>query len=347
MANINVLNPLSDFRWDDLVARHPKSSAFHARGWLQALTRTYGYEPIVITTAPPGVRLENGVVLCRISSWLTGSRLVSLPFADHCEPLLDDPGDFQVFMNWMQEECCGQRRRYLELRPVSELQEVRHGLRPVRSYWFHELSLGPSLGLIFQQMHNNSFRRKIRRAEKERLSYEVGSSEQLVDEFYRLLLVTRRRHRLIPQPRSWFKNLVRCMGCKLQIRLARKNGTAIAAMLTLQHRASVIYKYGCSDGMFHSLGGMPFLFWRMIEESKTSGAEKIDFGRSELDNVGLITFKNRIGASRKLLTYYRYTNPQRAEANFFWESHGVRGILSSFPDAVLSTAGSFLYKHLG
>jgi len=273
--------------------------------------------------------------------------LVSLPFADHCEPLLDDPGDFQEFVNWMQEECCGQRHRYLELRPVSELQEVRHGLRPVHSYWFHELSLVPSLGVIFQHMHKNSFQRKIRRAEREHVSYELGSSDHLIDEFYRLLLMTRRRHRLVPQPRSWFRNLVDSMGSRLQIRLARKNGTAIAAMLTLQHGTSVVYKYGCSDGAYHFLGGVPFLFWRMIEESKTSGAEKIDFGRSELDNLGLITFKSRIGASRKLLTYYRYANPQRAEAIYSWESRGVRRLLSSLPDAVLSTAGSILYKHLG
>lgn len=347
MANINVVDPLSDGRWDDLVAHHPNASAFHQRGWLQALARTYGYEPLVLTTAPPGERLRNGVVLCRISSWLTGTRLVSLPFADHCEPLLDDLGDFQKFMNWLREECRGQRWRYVELRPLSEIHEARNGFRPSRSFWFHELDLGPSLGLIFRQMHKNSFQRKVRRAESERLSYESGSSEQLVDEFYRLLLMTRRRHRLIPQPLNWFRNLGQCMGRKIQIRLARKNASPIAAMLTLQHRSSVVYKYGCSDGKFHHLGGMPFLFWRLIEECKASGAEKIDFGRSDLDNEGLITFKDRLGTQRKLLTYYRYTNLPRVESKFSWESRGFRGIFSSLPDVVLSTAGSFLYKHLG
>ena len=347
LANINLINPLSDTRWDDLVARHPKSSAFHERGWLQALARTYGYEPLVVTTAPPGVRLENGVVLCRISSWLTGSRLVSLPFADHCEPLLNDPGDLEKFTEWMQEERCRRSQDYLEIRPESELHEVPYGLRFFRSYCFHQLSLGPSLSLIFQQMHKNSFQRKIQRAERERLSYETGTSDRIVDEFYRLLLMTRRRHRLIPQPRRWFRNLVGSMGSKLQIRLARKNGTGIAATLTLQHGTSVVYKYGCSDGEFHSLGGMPFLFWRMIEESKTAGIEKIDLGRSELDNAGLITFKNRIGASQSLLTYYRCTNPNETEAKLSLESLRARRILSILPDTVLSTAGSLLYKHLG
>ncbi len=346
-ANINVVDPLSDSRWDDLVARHPKASAFHERGWLRALAHTYGYEPLVLTTAPPGEQLADGVVLCRISSWLTGTRLVSLPFADHCEPLLDDLGDFQKFMNWLREECYGQRQRYVELRLLAEVRDAGQGFQPSRSYWFHELDLGPSSGRIFQQMHKNSFQRKVRRAERERLSYESGSSEKLVEEFYRLVLMTRSRHRLIPQPLSWFRNLVQGMGCKIQIRLARKNGTPIAAMLTLRHRSSVVYKYGCSDEKFHHLGGMPFLFWRLIEESKASGAEKIDFGRSDLDNEGLITFKDRLGTHRKLLTYYTYTNSQRAQARFLWESRGLRGIVSSLPDVVLSTVGRFLYKHLG
>ncbi len=74
-------------------------------------------------------------------------------------------------------------------------------------------------------------------------------------------------------------------------------------MITLQHRSSVVYTYGCSDGEFHHLGAMPFLFWRLIEESKASGAERINFGRSDLDNDGLITFKDRVGARRKLLSY--------------------------------------------
>src|SRR5713101_9298121 len=64
---------------------------------------------------------------------------------------------------------------------------------------------------------------------------------------------------------SPFRNLVECMGDKIPIRLARKNGAPIAAMLTLRHRSSVVYKYGCSDERSHNLAGMPFLFWRLIE----------------------------------------------------------------------------------
>ncbi len=63
--------------------------------------------------------------------------------------------------------------------------------------------------------------------------------------------------------------------------MARKNGSAIATMLTLRQEPNVVFKYGGSDARFHNLGGVPFLFWKLIEDSKTSAAEKIDLGRSD------------------------------------------------------------------
>jgi hypothetical protein len=71
------VDPTKDVRWAQLVDRHPRASVFHTVGWLQALRRTYGYEPVVFTTSSPTGDLENGLVFCRIKSWLTGRRLVS------------------------------------------------------------------------------------------------------------------------------------------------------------------------------------------------------------------------------------------------------------------------------
>jgi len=137
------------------------------------------------------------------------------------------------------------------------------------------------------------------------------------------------------------------MADKLQIRLARKNDLAIAAILTLQHRSSVVYKYGCSDERFHSLGGMPFLFWRLVEESKAAGAERIDFGRTDLSNEGLIAFKDRFGTSRKLLTYYRHTRSATRGVVALSDSRALRQFFTLMPRGVCSVAGRVLYRHLG
>jgi Acetyltransferase (GNAT) domain len=344
-VSLSLINPLSDTRWQELVCRHPRSSAFHERGWLEALACTYGYEPLVFTSAPPGSALSDGIVLCRISSWITGTRLVSLPFADHCDPLLRHDNDLPEFMSEILQECVRQDCNYLEIRPLSDIR-VPCGLQVSRASCFHELSLGPTLKEIYQGLHKDCVQRKIRRAEREKLSYEVGQSEQLLEEFYELLVATRRRHHIPPQPRAWFENLLQHFGTHAQIRLARKQDIPIAAILTIRHQSCVIYKYGCSNARFHNLGGIPFLFWHLIEESKASGMERLDFGRSDLDNLGLITFKDRFGTSKRSLKYYRY--PETATpTNLTWTMEAIKPLFALLPRPMLSGAGRVLYRHMG
>ena len=137
------------------------------------------------------------------------------------------------------------------------------------------------------------------------------------------------------------------MGSKLEIRVARKDEVPIAAMLTLSHRRTVYYKYGCSNEKFHHLAGMPFLLWKLIDESKAAGANEIDFGRTDLENDGLTQFKDRFGTERKKITYFRY--PQGAQKKGVVASYlpMMRSIFSILPDALSSRAGSLVYRHIG
>src|SRR5882672_988194 len=96
------LDPVTDGRWMELVQRHPSASVFHSEYWLRTLRATYGYEPIVFTTSPPNSPLQNGIAFCQIKSWVTGRRLVSLPFSDHCEPLCDSPSDLEFVIRYLQ-----------------------------------------------------------------------------------------------------------------------------------------------------------------------------------------------------------------------------------------------------
>ena len=345
--SVYVINPLEDPRWDELVSRHPRSSPFHLRGWLEALSRTYGYRPLALTSAPPGKPLQDGFVFCRVASWLTGTRLVSLPFADHCEPLLDEFHESQEFMPWLRSECERVHWDYVEMRPLSRISFSAGALQPSQFYCFHELDLTRSLEQIYGRLHRDSIQRRIRRAEKERFTYVVGNDQRLADEFYQLVLVTRRRQKLPPQPRSWFKNLVASMGDRLQIRMLRNHDVPMAALLTLRHRSTVVYKYGCSDARYHHFGVMPWLYWRLIEESKTTGAEHIDFGRSDLDRSGLITFKDKLGTTKRLLTYYRYSAEAEQRASSPWGWQFLRRACAVLPDVVLSTGGRLLYRHIG
>src|SRR5271155_2935223 len=146
---VHTLSPLSDPRWDDLVAHHPKASIFHERAWLEALRRTYGYEPVVFTTSSPTAELKNGLLFCDVHSWLTGRRLVSLPFSDHCEPVCDSADDLNFVIRYLQATLQHQNWRYLEVRPLRQLEietTLHHTTVP---YTFHLLDLAPGLPTLF------------------------------------------------------------------------------------------------------------------------------------------------------------------------------------------------------
>jgi len=342
-----TLNPMVDSRWEDLVTSHPRASAFHQQGWLKALAETYGYRPVVLTSTPPGQPLSDGLVFCEINSWITGIRLVSLPFADHTDPLLSQTGDAIELAEWMRSECRNQKWKYIEFRPQGLGLHSPSPLVASHSYWFHTLDLTPSIEQVYHNLHKNCIQRRIRKAEREKLTYEKGSSNEFVDEFYQLMMITRRRHQLLPQPRAWFQNLIACMGANAEIRLARKENIPIAAMLTMKHKGTVIYKYGCSDEKFHHLAGMPFLFWKLIEESKSAGAEQIDLGRTEMENHGLIRFKDRLGTTRRRMTYYRYPRNMAETESASPDLHATRRLFSVLPDALSSMAGQLVYRHIG
>jgi CelD/BcsL family acetyltransferase involved in cellulose biosynthesis len=344
VSHTHQLEPLTDGRWPELTETHAKASVFHSVGWLQALHETYGYKPIVFTKDPPGARLTNGIVFCRVASWLTGRRLVSLPFSDHCEPLVESPAELSSLLIPAQDELREGRVKYIDIRPVS--LEFSEGSEDGETYFLHLLDLRPSVEQLYKKLHGDSIRRKIQRAEREKLALERGSSEELLTAFYGLHVITRQRQQLPPHPLNWFRNVLKCLGEKARICVAKKDGVPIAAILTISHGQKMIYKYGCSDAQLHNLGGMQFLFWDLIRTAKDQGFVELDFGRSECSNTGLVTFKDRWGTQRQLIRYLRYPHRPVTEQSAGAMKMG-KEVFARCPRPILRLAGRLLYPHVG
>ncbi|MFN0165671.1 MAG: lipid II:glycine glycyltransferase FemX [Bryobacteraceae bacterium] len=345
------IHPLTDPRWNPLVERHPNSSVFHTSTWLTALHRTYGYQPVVYTSCATGADLPDGVPFCVVDSWLTGRRLVSLPFSDHCDPLLASREQLPELHATLKRDLQNDNHRYFELRTLESIGGDASLSQSTYPYLLHLLDLTPDIETLFRNCHRDSTQRKIRRAEREGLDYEEGRSESLLNSFYRLLILTRQRHRAPPQPKLWFQNLIDCFGDDLKIRVASLRGRPVASILTLRHKDTLVYKYGCSDARFNTLGGTHLLFWRSIQESKREGLRILDLGRSEIGQTGLITFKNRWGGASSPLTYSRFTTSARSFADYTpasrWKMQVAKGILSRVPSWILTSLSRTLFRHIG
>jgi CelD/BcsL family acetyltransferase involved in cellulose biosynthesis len=345
------IDPLTDTRWDEFLSKDPRASVFHSSEWLRVLQQTYDYRPLVFTTTPPREPLTNGLALCRIDSWLTGRRMVSLPFSDHCD-LLAGESELAEITGFLREEAQRQELKYIELRPVTPAPEMLASLDACSRYHFHHIDLAPSEAELYDRLHKNSIQRKLRRASREGLEYHKGTGPELIDAFYKLFVMTRRRHGLPPSSRLWIDNLMGTFnqqpsldGPRADIRLATWHDQPVAGMLTLNYRGTTTYKYGGMDKDYARLGGMSLLFWKAMIEAKAAGMRLLDLGRCELDNPGLITYKERLGAQRSSISYLRIGGS--APLNQGLGLRFAKWVLPYAPDPVRIRLGGILYPHVG
>lgn len=345
--SIYQIDPLSDARWDGLIHRHPHASVFHTPSWLRALQIAYGYQPVVLTTTPEGEPLGDGIAFCDVHSWITGRRLVSVPFSDHCEPLLPGPGDDCEGFAAMWNRLSRKKIDYLEFRPIVVQPPAATILSRDKNYLLHRLDLRPDLDTLYRGFHKSCVQRVIRRAEKEKLEVVEGHSPELLRDFYRLLTITRKKHGLPPQPLRWFQALIRTFGPDVKIRVAYREKDAVAAILTLAFRNTLVYKYGGSDPAFNNLGGTSLLFWKTIQEAKTNGLAIFDMGRTDTDNEGLIAFKEHWGAVATPLQYWRIPGHHHQQASPSRLKALVKRSAAACSPSVLQAVGSLVYKHIG
>jgi len=343
---IHEIDPLTDPRWPALLQGHPSASVFHSREWLEALSRTYGYRASVLTTSEPGSELTNGLVFCRSNSWLVGRRLVSVPFSDHCEPLAGDPEELSGLFAGLEELAQGERCKYAELRPAAVPRQVAANWSLSQEYYLHRLDLRSGADAVFRRFHRDCIQRRIRHAEKAGIEVREGRDADTLAAFYDLVIETRRRHGLPPQPLAWFRSILECLGEAATIRCALAGSRPIAAILTLRHKTTLYYKYGASDSRFHKFGAMPYLFWLAIRNAIESGLEQLDMGRSDCDQSGLLTFKDRWSATRTILSYWRSPSSARVSAHprsrlDLW----ARTTCRHMPDRCLIVLGELSYRH--
>jgi hypothetical protein len=139
-----------------------------------------------------------------------------------------------------------------------------------------------------------------------------------------------------------------CLGPAVQVRIALHGDQVAAGIITLAHQKNMVYKWGCADTRLNNLGGMPWLFWKVIREARERGITELDLGRSNWENEGLITFKDRLGGKRSSLNYWQYPKSTSRKSLLVGRVKRPAGwLLAQTPQPVFIAAGRVLYRHFG
>ena len=343
-AKIAVISPLDCSSWNDMLLGCGQGTIFHTANWARLLAESYGYHPAYFTLSGEGA-YRGCLPIMEVNSVFTGRRGVCLSFSDYCGSLAQGSADFQLLFDRILELGRMNGWRYVEFRGEEFLSKEL----PAAVYAHHQLKLSPDEGLMHSRLRASTAR-NIKKAVKEGVTVEICSSLRGVQNYYRLHCLTRKRLGVPPQSMRFFEKLhehVISRGLGFTA-LARHEQDTVAGVICLHFGSNAVYKYGASDTDFQHLRANNLVFWEAIKKCAHEGFVSFSLGRTDLDNQGLLTFKDGWGGSRSVLNYYRY---DFAENGFVTDSRRdlkrYRDLLKKLPITVLKILGRLVYRHMG
>jgi hypothetical protein len=281
-----------------------------------------------------------------VSSPITGRRGVCLPFSDSCSPLGLDALGLAAAQEEILEIAQARKWKYFELRGGDELMPP--SAFPARSFYGHWLSLDLDEDTVWQRC-SSAVRRGIRRATKKGVQAEIATNRESVIQFFKLHGKTRRRHGLPPQPLAFFLSIydeVIKAGHGFVV-LARKGSRVIAGAVFFHFGRNALYKFGASDEACQEFRGNNLAMWEGIKFLRGTDCQRLDLGRTSLENSGLRHFKAGWGTTEQKLNYFVYDVGQRC-----WRKRGGAGVsfhhrlFGLMPLSINRLAGALVYPHL-
>ena len=342
---MRIIDPLAYEGWDELVLSTEDVGIFYTSMWARVLRDSYGFTPLYLSSIEDGeIRLL--IPLMEVRSPITGKRAVSIPFTDRCDTIFTEQGHFDEAFETAKN--LGKKRgwRYIEWRGGAGFKEEAP---PSETFFEHVLDLDRPPDEIFASFRESN-RRNIKKAMKAGLEVKLENSLESLAQYYRLHCKTRREHGLPPQPFSFFRNLHRHIISAGHgfTALCLQDSVAIAGAVFLHFGSQAIYKYGASEKEHQHLRPNNLIMWEAIRHYCDKGFKTLSLGRTELENHGLLQFKQGWGALESILKYHKFDLAR----NVFVSNSDSRltgwhnKVFRSCPIPVLRLIGSLLYRHI-
>jgi len=356
MSVVMLIDPLKDARWDKFVQEHAFGWIVHLSGWKKVIEQTFphmkGYYFALIDKDTNAIKA--GLPVYEIRSWLTGNRLVSIPFATLCDPLVSNVQQSEMLIAEAIRLMDQLKSSYIEIKTLNvSFLEDHESLSSNHDYRNHYIDLSKGEEALWKSIKNKTIGRWIKKAAKHNITYRVAQNEQDVHLFYRLYSETRKRLGLPAQPYLFFQELFDVFSESkiVEILFAVSGDRTIAGHLSFKFNRRVSIEAVGEDIAYRNIGVNHFLYWQEIRLACDAGYKTFDFGRTSTYNSSLMDFKQRWGTTEVDLCTYYYNHGQKAvgatphETSMSYKL--MRYICQNAPGPIQPVLSHFCYRHLG
>ncbi len=354
-SRVEIIEAAGDGRWEEFSRGHPLGLICHHPGWGLFLEGCFrhikGYCLALVDPGSGGIRA--GIPVYMVDSPVIGRRLVSVPFASLCDPLVSSTGDFNALVGAALDIMHSRGAQFLEIKALNAaplLKDERLGVS--RYYKTHSLALGKGTAGLMKSFDRTCVRQRIARAERSGLELVRVKGEQDLRRFQRLNFAARKRLGLPPQPYRILKSFWEIFAPDglADFLMAEKGGRALAGLMVFKFRDRVSAEISVSDSEHQNFSPSHLLFWEAMKEAAAEGYSIFDFGRTAPGNSSLMAFKSRWGTEVAETPHYyfppwisaRVTQREKSPAYRL-----IKKICRHAPDPLLMRLGDFIYGHLG
>jgi CelD/BcsL family acetyltransferase involved in cellulose biosynthesis len=348
-----IIDPSKDPRWDRFVENHPLGWVCHLSGWKEVVEENFDHiKAHYIILEDGNGDIQAGLPLFEVRSWLTGSRLVSIPFATLSDPLASSAADMEALLDAAKALSKRLGIPRVEIRTTKSDVLIRDP-QFAGSYYFknHYIELNADVEKLWRSFHSKAVRYEINRASRSGLTLRVGRSKDDMAAFYELYRSTRKRLGLPTHPHLFFTSLWDKFSPKGQmvLWLAEHQKQVVAGHIFFRFNGRVSIDFLGWDKRFHKTSPNHFLFWEAIKGAQNDRFQVYDFGRTSPDNAGLMAFKGRWGTRVADLPVFSY--PGNGTSGRGNKERGLlyslaSGVCRVAPDSTLDFIGKMCFNHL-
>lgn len=336
-------NPLEDKRWLSFISNHSMSTIFHHPNWLRVLNRQYGFKVFAICSINEMGNITAGIPFCEVYSFTHKKKWISLPFSDYCNPLYFKEKDIFDLLRVLKVNYKMHEVSSLEIN-YSTLKQSE--FNPVINSYLHLVDIAKDEDEMMKSFERTK-RQGIVKAQKQGLEVVLSRDYNEVLRFFNLHLITRRSKGIPVQPRSFFhrihEHLIKeNLGFTI---IVKKDNVDIAGGLFMNYNNVLTYKYNASRVEYQQCRPNNLIVWKALQEGIKEGFKTFDFGKTDLDNEGLRSFKLGWGAKEyeNVFSYFPETKPKDLFGTI--KDKLVAPIIRRSPGIVCQFLGEVGYKY--
>lgn len=285
--------------WDGVVRGSSGWSPFQLYGWRDVMEGVFGHECLYLGARDGAGRLAGVLPLVRVKSLLFGHYLVSMPFVNYGGPL-----GTEAAVRALVAHAVGlAREQHVELLELRCREPLPVDLPMSHRKITVVLDLPAGGPDAVWQTFTSNVRRKIRRAQKERLSVRFGLDQ--VTAFYQVFSHHMRDLGTPTLSRRLFDMLARRFGEDTWFGCAYHDARPVACGCGFRWGLEFEMTWVSALRAYHNVYANMFLYWAFMERAAQQGLTIFNFGRCT-PGSGTHRFKQQWGSRDVPLWWYAH-----------------------------------------